>query len=347
MFRRFCLFLLILTALPSSVRAGALSRAANRPESDSAVAAQLESVRAAGLALASAGFRLSTANAALCDRLEPGHGIQLHRIDQYPLAARAAVRAHFRFAGATAVAGVVPGSPAEQAGVRADDTVLAFGPVAVPPASDGPPSTVGLVALWQGVAALPPTAPIRIDLLRDGAPLTVTVTPIPACRTRYELLFTPALEASANGEMVQISTGYTDRFGDELVLAVLAHELAHNILRHRDRLKAVGAEFGMLSGFGRNMGFFRQAELQADTLAVHLLARAGYPADLASRFRQHPVARARSGMFQSPSHPQWRDRLRVALAEEARIAANGPGAPFVAERDAPLTGDWRPLVPKP
>jgi hypothetical protein len=346
MLRCFCLFILILTMMPGPARAGLVPVMPNRVESDAAVAAQFESVRAASLALASTGFRLSTANAPLCDRLEPGHGIQAHRIDQYPPAARAAARAHFRFAGTTAVVGVVPGSPADRAGVRADDTILALGPVAVPPAVDGPPSTAGLVALWRGVAALPPTAPIRIALLRDGAPLTVTVTPVAACRTRYELLFTPALEASANGEMVQISTGYTDRFGDELVPAVLAHELAHNILRHRDRLKAVGAEFGLLSGFGRNMGFFRQVELQADTLAVHLLARAGYPADLASRFRQHPVAKARSGMFQSPSHPHWRDRLRVALAEEARIAANGPGAPFVAERDTPLTGEWRPLVPE-
>lgn len=309
--------------------------------------ALFEGFRAADMRLAQAGYRLSTANAALCDRLEPGHGIQVHTLDQYAPGLRQAVMAHFRFAGPLAVAGVVAGSPAERAGVRADDTIVRFGDIAVAPQTDGPPSTHRLVAFWSAVAALSPTAPIRVDLLRAGAPLTVTIQPIPACRTRYELAITAALEASANGDMVRISSGYYDSFDGDLPVVAIAHELAHNILRHRERLKAVGAEFGLLSGFGRNMGFFRQVELQADTLAVHLLARAGYPADLASRFRQHPVAKARSGMFQSPSHPHWRDRLRVALAEEARIAANGPGAPFVAERDLPLTGDWRPLVPKP
>ena len=309
--------------------------------------ALFEGFRAADMRLATAGYRLSTANAPLCDRLEPGHGIQVHTLDQYAPALRPAVAAHFRFAGALAVEGVVSASPAERAGVRPDDTIVRFGDIAVAPQTDGPPSSDRLVAFWGAVAALPPTAPIRVGLLRGGMPLTVTIQPVPACRTRYELAITSALEASANGEIVRFSSGYYDVFDADLVAVAIAHELAHNILRHRERLKAVGAEFGLLSGFGRNMGFFRQAELQADTLAVHLLARAGYPADLASRFRQHPVAKARSGMFQSPSHPHWRDRLRVALAEEARIATNGPGAPFVAERDSPLTGDWRPLVPKP
>lgn len=324
---------LVVLALP--VRAQA--------DDDSAL---FEAFRAVDMRLATAGYRLSTANATLCDRQEPGHGIQIHTLDQYAPGLRPAVAAHFGFSGAVAVEGVVAGSPAERAGIRPDDTIVGFGGITIAPQADGPASTERLVAFWNAVAALPPTAPIRVDLLRKGAALSLTVQPVPACRTRYELAITPDLEASANGDMVRIGSGYYDRFDAELVAVVIAHELAHNILRHRERLKAVGAEFGLLSGFGRNADFFRQAELQADTLAVHLLARAGYPADLASRFRQHPVAKARSGAFQLRSHPHWKDRLKVALAEEARIAATGPGAPFVAERDAQLTGEWRSLVPE-
>lgn len=331
--------LLLIILLAAFVRPAGAQEAAD--------AALFEGFRAADMRLAEAGFRLSTANAALCDRQEPGHGIQVHTLDQYAPGLRPAVAAHFRFAGALAVEGVVADSPAARAGIRPDDTIVHFGGIAVTPQGDGPPSTGRLVGFWTAVAALPPAAPIRVDLLRDGALLTRVIQPVPACRTRYELAITPALEASANGDMVRISSGYYDRFGPDLVVAVIAHELAHNILRHRERLKAQGAEFGVLSGFGRNADLFRQTELQADTLAVHLMARAGYPADLASRFRQHPVAKAQSGMFQSRSHPHWRDRLGVALAQEKRIAAGGPGAPFVAERDTPLTGDWRPLVPKP
>jgi hypothetical protein len=91
--------------------------------------ALFEGFRAADLRLATAGYRLSTANAALCDRLEPGHGIQVHTLDQYAPALRPAVAAHFRFAGALAVEGVVSGSPAERAGVRPDDTIVRFGDI--------------------------------------------------------------------------------------------------------------------------------------------------------------------------------------------------------------------------
>lgn len=306
----------------------------------------LEAIRAADLRLAIDGFRLSTANAALCDRLEPGHGIQIHTLDQYAPPQRAAVRAHFGFAGPVAVEGVVPGSPADRAGVRADDTILSIGGIAMAPQGDGPASTDRLVNLWTQIGRLPAAAPMHVELLRAGARITLDLTPVPACRTRYELAITPALEASANGEMVRISSGYYDRFDADLVPVVIAHELAHNVLRHRDRLKAAGAEFGLLSGLGRNANLFRQTELQADILAVHLLARAGYPADLAVRFRMHRTAKAMSGAFQARSHPHWKTRLRIAEMEQARIAASGPGAPFVAERSSPLTGDWRPLVPK-
>lgn len=310
-------------------------------------AALFEGFRAADMRLATAGFRLSTANAALCDRLEPGHGIQIHTLDQYAPRLRPAMAAHFGFAGALAVEGVVAGSPAERAGIRPDDTILTFGGIAIAPQGDGPASSDRLVAFWTAVAALPPMAPIRVELSRGGAALSRTIQPVPACRTRYELAIDPALEARGNGDMVRVSSGHYDRFDAELVVFVIAHELAHNILRHRDRLRAAGADFGLLSAFGRNVGLFRQTELQADILAVHLLARAGYPTNLASRFRQHPAAQVQSGMLQSPLHPHWKDRLRVALAEEARVAASGPGAPFVAERESPLTGKWRLLVPKP
>lgn len=321
----------------------ASGRAEERGES-----AAFEALRAGDMRLATTGFRLSTANAALCDRLEPGIGIQVHTLDQYAPALRPAVIAHFGFAGPVAVAGVVEGSPAERAGVRADDSIVAIAGIRFAPQGDGPPSTDRLVTLWRQLAQLPPDRPVQIELLRRGRPLTLTIRPVAACRTRYELAIDPALDARANGEMVRISSGYDERFGAELVPVAVAHELAHNILHHRDRLKAAGAAFGMLSGFGRNADLFLQTEIEADALSVHLLARAGYPRDLASRFWQHPAAQTMSGTFRARTHPHRRERLKIMLAQEAKIAAAGanlPPAPFVAGRDAPLTGEWRPLIP--
>lgn len=312
-------------------------------------APMLEAIREADMALAVVGYRLGTANAVLCDRLEPGHGMQFHTLAQYAPETRASVATHFVFNGTLGVEGVVPGSPAERAGVRADDMVVSVGGVRPDDALPETASTETLAMFTAAVAALPPTRPLMVELSRGGTPLTLTLQPVAACLTRYELRIDPGLDARANGDLVQISSGYYDRFGEELVAAAIAHELAHNILRHRERLSAQGADFGLASGFGRNVGLFRQTELQADILSVHLLARAGYPADLASRFWQHPVAKGMSGIFQSRSHPHWKDRLRVMRAEEAKIAAAGatpPPAPFVAERSLPLTGEWKDLIPR-
>src|SRR3546814_7590243 len=60
------------------------------------------------------------------------------------------------------------------------------------------------------------------------------------------------------------------------VAAPIAHELAHNILRQRERLEAKGVNYGLLSGIGRNVGYFRQTELEADILSVSLPANAHY-----------------------------------------------------------------------
>ena len=105
----------LVAAVPGIARAQALD------------ATMMEAIREADMTLAVTGFRLSTANAALCDRLEPGHGMQFHTLAQYAVDNRGLVATHFAFAGTLAVEGIVPGSPAERADIRADDSVVSVG----------------------------------------------------------------------------------------------------------------------------------------------------------------------------------------------------------------------------
>lgn len=306
-----------------------------------------EAVRSADMILATVGYRLATANADICDRREPALGLQLHTLAQYDPVDRAAVRAQFRFAGPVAVAGVVADSPAAAAGIRADDTITAIGAVKMPTGTLPIATTAPLVEVNAALAALPVTQPIRVAILREGRPFSFDIVPVPACRTRFELALSETLDARADGELVQITSAYLERFGAELFPATVAHELAHNILRHRDRLRAAGVDFGLASGFGRNVAYFRQAEVQADILAVHLLVRAGYPVDLSPRFWRAHGGQLAQGMIRSRSHPAWRDRLATIEAEAARIVAAAgmaPLPPFVADRDQPLDGNWRSLL---
>src|SRR3546814_2491582 len=66
--------------------------------------------------------------------------------------------------------------------------------------------------------------------------------------------------------------------------AAVAHELAHNILRHRERLDAADVARGLFKGFGRSARLFRQTEIEADRLSAWPMRGAGYDPPAAVRF---------------------------------------------------------------
>ncbi|WP_448663722.1 M48 family metalloprotease [Sphingomonas sp. CJ20] len=316
------------------------------PAEDSASARVFEEIRAADMQLAMVGWRLASANVGLCDRLEAGTGLQIHTLDQFDTGDREAARAHFHFATPTAIEGVIPGSPADRAGLRADDSLVRFGPVDIAALPGEPGTTKRLVATQLALAALPAGAPVTVEILRGGAPVQVTVTPVAACKSRFELLLGRGYNASADGTMVQIGARFLDYPADQLA-AVVAHEFSHNILHHRDRLEARGVNWGLLSGLGANVKYFRQTEIQADLLSLYLLTNAGYDPRGATAFWNQFGPSKAGGFLRSRSHPHWRDRVRTMEAEIARIAANParPAMPaLLADRDKPLDGDWQSIL---
>lgn len=307
----------------------------------------LEAIRAADLKLASIGWRLAAGNAALCDRLEPGTGIQLHTLDQFDPASREEARAHFGFATPVAIEGVIAGTPAERAGLKADDSLVRVGSVTIASLGGKPNSTDRLVAAQNAIAALPDDAPIKVEALRDGAPVHVTIQPVPVCKSRFEMRIANDWGASADGTMVQISSRFVEEYPDNLIAAVMAHELAHNVLNHRDRLEARGVTFGMLSGFGGNVKYFRQTEVQADLLGVYILANADYPMQAAVEFWKKFGPSKAGGILRSRSHPAWRDRVATIEAEiaKAETLSVRPMVPaLIAERSSPLDGNWEALL---
>lgn len=314
---------------------------------DDDTAALLEAVRAADLRVADIGWRLATANAALCDRIEAGIGVQLHTLDQFDARTRESARGHFGFATPVAVEGVIAGGPAERAGLRPDDSLVRVGPIEIAALAGRPGTTDRLVAAQLAIAALSLDGPIEIDAIRAGALVHVTVQAIRACRSRFELELDGGFGASADGAMVQIGSGFLDDYPDDQLAAVIAHEFAHNILHHRDRLEARGVDYGLLSGFGANVKYFRQTEVQADLLSAYLLANANYPARASVAFWQHFGPSKAGGILRSRSHPAWRDRVTTLEAEATKIEALSarPLVPaLIADRDKPLDGDWQSIL---
>jgi len=303
-------------------------------------------MRTADLDLAAIGYRLVTANVGLCDRRAPAFGLVLHTPSQYAPDARAAVRRFFGFEGSVGVEAVVPASPAVAADVRADDTILAIGQLRFAPEDPKVPASAAMLAdIDARLAMLATDRPVTLEGRRRGDSYTRSIIPLPACRTRFELKVDSGFPASADGDMVQIGSRFLEDYPENMVAAVVAHELAHNILHHREKLAALGISFGVFAGFGRNVRYVRQTELEADRLSITLLANAGYDPEAAISFWRTFGPSRTGGALRSRSHPAWQDRITAlsrALEEyrQGQVNARTVGA----IRDRPLDGDWQALL---
>ncbi|WP_288287902.1 M48 family metallopeptidase [uncultured Sphingobium sp.] len=304
-----------------------------------------EVIRAVDTEMAGIGQRLALSNVSLCDRQEPGLGLVLHTPDQYSRDVRDAAIRHFRFEGPVGVEAIIPGSAAAAAGVRVDDTLLGVEQKRFDPADpEAEASTAALTSVTRWIMALPTNRPMVLHMRRDGTDQERILAPIAICRSRFEVVPGPEFVARADGEIVQIGSRF---FADypEWVAAPIAHELAHNILRHRERLEGKGVNYGLLSGIGRNVGYFRQTEIEADILSVSLLANAGFDPKIAVLFWRAFGPAHSASIFRSRSHPAWKER--VAIIERA-IDELGPARPhrptILAARNQVLDGNWRVLL---
>lgn len=290
--------------------------------------------------LAAIAQRLVTANRALCDTLSPAPGWVLHALDQYDPALRPAAVRRYRFDGVVGVEAVVPGSPAATAGIAPGDSLVAINGERVGTASPDPAaSTHTRDAALALVARQPADRPLRVDLLRTGQARSVTVPASPGCRAGFELMLGGGMTASSDGRTVQVGVRFFARYPDEQVAAVVAHEFAHLVLRHRSRLEAAGVSSGLTAELGRNGRLHRRAEDEADRLSVSLLYNAGYDPRIAARFWREHGGDVDGGLFRSRTHPSSKARAAAIEAEAAAIPAGVPRPyrpPLLATRDQPF-----------
>ncbi|PVE59847.1 peptidase M48 family protein [Arthrobacter sp. TPD3018] len=302
-------------------------------------AATFDALRQVDGRMAAIAYRLTTANAALCRALAPTPGWAIHSLGQYDPALRDQARASFGFETPIAVEAVVPGSAAAKAGVRSGDSIVS---VDGRPIGSGAPgkdaSSAARDAAVEQIAGLPADRPLSVELMREGRTRTVTIPASPGCRSAFEVLLGPGMTASADGRIVQIGVRFFERYTDDEVAVVVAHELSHNILRHAARLDAAGVKRGLLSEVGRNGRLFRLTEDQADLLGAYLLRNAGYDPQIAVRFWRDHGGDVDGGLFRSRTHPSSSARAKTLEAAIATMPA-GHGfyaPPLAAEVDRPL-----------
>jgi hypothetical protein len=253
------------------------------------------------------GYRLVIANAALCRQQIRETGMMIGTLAQYDAPYRASAARVLGMTAAPTVALVVPGAAADRAGIKPGDVLVAAGET--PFASSPPRSGKASFAPVQSAMAMLDVALAggRSDLTvqRGGQRLVIGLTGDPACRARFDVAGADLDAVETRDNWINVSTRLIDFAATpDALAAVMAHELAHDVLGHRKAKAAVQ----------------RQQELQADRLMPWLMKRAGFDPGAAVSLWQRFKAIPFEGFFSDGTHPGWRERIAAVDAERARIA---------------------------
>ena len=255
------------------------------------------------------GWRLVRGNAAYCDDTRLSISLTLQDMAGFgsPDEARTTIGLERDFAVQSAAAG----SPAAKAGLLPNQEIAAI-------ARQDPnlwPSKNRLD--WKRLtqahdlidAELAEKGMVELSLGAAQPPLIIAGEL--ACASRFELA-SDDKAAKAEGTRVVIGehfVGFT--YPDEELAAAIAHELAHNLLSHRE----------WLDEHGRVRRNIRLTEREADRMMPWLLANADYDPAAASRFMERWGPRHDGGLFRARTHDGWDERLEAISAEVALVEA--------------------------
>ena len=155
--------------------------------------------------------------------------------------------------------------------------------------------------------------------------------PIPLNKVKVGIMDDAAINAAnAGGGQFFVTTGLLQKANDEQLTGVLAHEVAHDDLRHVAKAQTLGAglNIGMIildqiiPGSGAltpiagelvARGYSRREEYAADAHGVELLTRAGYSPDIMERtlswLMQTSGGGSKGGFFST--HPGTGERIEA------------------------------------
>lgn len=268
------------------------------------------------------GYRLATSNAPFCEGAISVSGLLLH--DAHSYGNPDAVRLLFQLNGDIGVQSVAEGSPAADAGIRQNDTILAID--GRPIASGWPktePRWKRIFAIRDAIDAALVRGSLEVSWQSPGGePQTATLVGVPACPTRFELVDTRK-GAAADGERVIVGQDFPGFSYDEPVFAAaVGHEMAHNIFRHPQTFNRIGWKRRLV----------RLSERDADRLMPWLLLNAGYEPRAALTFMEAWGPRHGGGIFRKRTHDGWDERVEFIEAELPKIGS-------LSAREG--TADWK------
>ncbi|GAB5487107.1 MAG: hypothetical protein Pars2KO_06770 [Parasphingorhabdus sp.] len=281
------------------------------------------------------GFRLVSANAPFCsETISRGgltiaeHGLgwivspDLGRDRPIVPMTEQEAKTHLPLVGTVAMNG-----PADEAGLLAGDRISAINGQLTPALSyieilsDGQHRLKNPVNVVSGYLDQQFSSGVtRLLIFRDGKDMELSISPTKTCRSWFQTVHGKKRIASADGNWVTIGSPLIDFMqSDDELAAVIAHELAHNLLKHKERLNAQKVNRGFFGQFGKSAGRIKQAEIEADRLSVWLMKNAGFEPQAAIRFWTRYGKQHGKGIFSASTHYRWKKRVKLFEEEIAKI----------------------------
>jgi beta-barrel assembly-enhancing protease len=284
------------------------------------------------------------------------------------------------FTDTLSITSVLPGSPADRAGFMTGDRLVDWGDRVLPvgrgaaatlvqwlSAGAPPPERAGgrtaANTQQQGVArGLTVRRPIDNAL---GERIELRLLPDTVCNYPVGVMKSQELNAWTDGRNIAVTTAMLRFIADDDELgAVLAHEIAHNVMRHIEAKKknaALGALFGAIvdvaaatqgvntGGEFTNMGaqygamtFSQDFEREADYVGQYILARAGMTLEAGTRMWRRMAQESPGSIRFATSHPTTVERfLRLEQAAEEIIAKTAAGEELTPTRKQEAAGRRR------
>lgn len=256
-------------------------------------------------------WRLRSAAGLTCPRQAADAGVMFDDRRAYERRDWPLLETMLGMKGDPVVISVAPGSPADLAGLREGDEVIAVGgsPIDAIMARRKAGALVA-DALLEEIADTAPDAALAIDIRRSGTAQQLIVRPVRHCAARMVLFTDRKIDAHSDQRNVAISTGMVAfaQTDDRLALAA-GHELAHVI--HGDRA-------------GGGLSARRRMEDAADELGLRLMECAGYDRDEGLGLFERLGKRDWLGFLRAPTHRSW--SARVA---SLRAMPRSPSCPVV------------------
>lgn len=298
--------LALLFALPASLAAS------SDPQPQSRELNPLETFQRSEDRLFRVGYRLTTANAQFCEHTTQTSGMLLHDAQSY--ARPAEVREFFRLSGDIGVQSVAQGSPAQQAGIVRNDTLLSIGGSAIDQTwKPTDPAWKRTASIREDLDEALARGSVEIEWAHPGAgPRHAAIGGVAACSTRFELIDSSS-SAKADGNRVLIGEDFPGlAYDEDAFAAAIAHEMAHNILGHPQTFEKIGWKRRLV----------RISERDADRLMPWLLQNAGYDPAAAVRFMAKWGPKHDGGLFRKRNHDGWDERVEFIEAELPKVAAS-------------------------